>query len=190
MKIKLIGRIWITAAAVGLLAWLTLGSGQEAVLNAQAVVPTHGLVARYVAAFDGAGIETSAILGEYCKYPESTGGTFKFICQDDTSTETTHSIITANPTGAVGSGVLNKLQIGADIYGISGSGAGTGITAINGTSPISASVSAATATIEIADATATSSGAMSAADFVKLDALEDDAEELSLIHISEPTRPY
>ena len=45
-------------------------------------VPTQGLPAEYVAAFDGAGVDSSALLGEFCKSATPSGDTLTLVCQN------------------------------------------------------------------------------------------------------------
>ena len=51
--------------------------------SAQGTVPQLGLPGRYGAAFTGAGIETGALLGPFCKSASVTGSTLSIVCEDD-----------------------------------------------------------------------------------------------------------
>ena len=46
-------------------------------------VSTQGLPARYIPAFTGAGIDTAALLGPYCKSARAGGGILTITCEDD-----------------------------------------------------------------------------------------------------------
>ncbi len=73
--------------------------------------PTQGLPARYVPAFAGAGIDTSALLGPYCKSADTAGNTMTVVCQDDTGAE--HSATLTS--GAGGTGGLDRAAVDARV---------------------------------------------------------------------------
>ena len=119
------------------------------IVLAQSSVPTHGLPARYIPAFDGAGIDMTALLGPYCESASESGGTLSIVCRADGETDAQSVTFTGGSDGVVDGGsvadttlTLTRTGSLADvtITGLpsGGSGdtvaAGDGIT-ITGTSP-------------------------------------------------------
>ena len=73
----------LATAAVLVVLWGAFVFGHVAL--AQGGASTQGLPARYVAAFSGAGIETGALLGPFCKSAAVDTGTniLTITCEDD-----------------------------------------------------------------------------------------------------------
>ena len=96
-------------AALLVVAAIALSAG--AVVMAQGGgVPEQGLPARYIPAFDGAGIDVSAILGPYCKSASTAGNTLSVVCQTDTGAEHTTTL-----TSGAGSGGLDRAAVDARV---------------------------------------------------------------------------
>ena len=83
------------AVVVGFVAMMVASTG-----HAQGGVSTFGLSARYMPAFTGAGIETGALLGPFCKSASVTGGTLTIVCEDDD--DPTNPDATTTFTGVAG----------------------------------------------------------------------------------------
>ena len=73
----------LVIASLALAVAFTIASLLVAPTQAQGGVPEHGLPARYIAAFTGAGVVTDALLGPFCKSAAVTGGTLAITCEDD-----------------------------------------------------------------------------------------------------------
>ena len=73
-------------------------------------VTTQGLPARYIPAFTGAGIDTTALLGPYCKSASAAGGILTITCEDDDDPTNADAVTTfaagagggTNPQAVVG----------------------------------------------------------------------------------------
>ena len=61
-------------------------------------VPDFGLPGRYSAAFTGAGIETGALLGPFCKSASASGNTLSIVCEDDDDPSNADATTTFTPT--------------------------------------------------------------------------------------------
>ena len=104
-------RILLTTLGILALA-LALGLPAAALVvattQAQGVI-TQGLPARYIPAFTGAGIDTTALLGPYCKSASAAGGTLTITCEDDDDPTNPDAVTTfagggggTNPQAVVG----------------------------------------------------------------------------------------
>ena len=67
------------------------------VAQAQGEVLQQGLPARYIAAFDGTGIDTSALLGPHCKSAVAAGNTLTVVCEDDDDPTNRDGVTTFTP---------------------------------------------------------------------------------------------
>ena len=92
------------ALAVTLAAGALLAASH---IQAQGGVPQQGLPGRYSAAFTGAGIETGALLGPFCKSASLAGGTLTIVCEDDDDPNNADAVTTFASAG----GGTNPLAI-------------------------------------------------------------------------------
>ena len=95
-------------AGLGLVVGVAIASLLLATTQAQGVA-TQGLPARYIPAFTGAGIDTTALLGPYCKSASASGGILTITCEDDDDPTTPDAVTTfagagggTNPQAVVG----------------------------------------------------------------------------------------
>ena len=99
MKRTLLTTLGILALA---LAFFLPAAAALVVATTQAQgVTTQGLPARYIPAFTGAGIDTTALLGPFCKSASAAGGILTITCEDDDD-PTTPDAVTTFAAGAGG----------------------------------------------------------------------------------------
>ena len=88
----------LVIASLALAVAFTIASLLLATTQAQGGVPQQGLPGRYSAAFTGAGIETGALLGPFCKSASASGNTLSIVCEDDDDPSTADATTTFTPT--------------------------------------------------------------------------------------------
>ena len=95
-------------AGLGLAVGVAIASLLLATAQAQGVT-TQGLPARYIPGFTGAGIDTTALLGPFCKSATESGGILTITCEDDDDPTNPDAVTTfagagggSNPQAVVG----------------------------------------------------------------------------------------
>ena len=105
---------WVFTLAVLAAAGSLVFAVYMGIAQAQGGVSKFGLSARYIPAFTGAGIDTTALLGPYCKSAAESGGILTITCEDDDDPSNPDAVTTFTAVGGAGGG-LDRAAVDARI---------------------------------------------------------------------------